>query len=67
MQQFIGPTLLASNEAQPKRKPFEIYVSGASTPARRVTPHPARVWHRGVYGQDFPPQPSMACRGVCVH
>ena len=25
MQRFIGPTLLASSEAQPKRKPFEIY------------------------------------------
>jgi hypothetical protein len=25
MQAFIGATLLASKDAQPKRKPFEIY------------------------------------------
>jgi hypothetical protein len=51
MQQFIGPTLLASNEAQPRRKPFEIYDNRwpqrASTPSRSRAPRRENVFDYG--------------------
>jgi len=45
MQRFIGPTLLASNEAQPKRKPFEIYDCRLHGFTLRVQPSGVRSYY----------------------
>lgn len=45
MQAFIGPTLLASKEAQPRKKPFEIYDSRLSGFTLRVQPTGVRAYY----------------------
>jgi hypothetical protein len=45
MQAFIGPTLLAGKEVQPKEKPFEIYDSRLSGFTLRVQPTGVRAYY----------------------
>lgn len=45
MQAFIGPTLLTSREAQPRKKPFEIYDSRLSGFTLRVQPTGVRAYY----------------------
>lgn len=45
MQSFIGPTLLAGKEAQPREKPFEIYDSRLSGFTLRVQPTGVRSYY----------------------
>jgi integrase len=45
MQAFIGPTLLASKEVQPRKKPFEIYDSRLSGFTLRVQPTGVRSYY----------------------
>ena len=45
MQAFIGPTLLAGKEVQPREKPFEIYDSRLSGFTLRVQPTGVRAYY----------------------
>jgi hypothetical protein len=45
MQAFIGATLLVSNKAQPRSKPFEIYDSRLSGFTLRVQPSGIRSYY----------------------
>ena len=45
MHAFIGPTLLASKDAQPRNKPFEIYDSRMSGFMVRIQPSGARSYY----------------------